>query len=130
VPTVCIDQAASMGSLLLAAGASGQRYSLPNWAPELGGRRFIAGANWTVGLGNPFRSFGEASEGLEHVLADQRANSNRPIIYLVHLVHPRLKYTDRLGRSAGSRARRSRGRKPNSRRPRASMRPVGESRRN
>ncbi len=30
VSTVCIGQAASMGSLLLAAGASGKRYALPN----------------------------------------------------------------------------------------------------
>ncbi|MEM7237502.1 MAG: ATP-dependent Clp protease proteolytic subunit [Pseudomonadota bacterium] len=30
VSTVCIGQAASMGSLLLAAGAKGQRFSLPN----------------------------------------------------------------------------------------------------
>ncbi len=30
VSTVCIGQAASMGSLLLAAGAVGKRYSLPN----------------------------------------------------------------------------------------------------
>ena len=30
VSTVCIGQAASMGSLLLAAGAEGKRYSLPN----------------------------------------------------------------------------------------------------
>jgi len=30
VVTLCIGQAASMGSLLLAAGAAGQRYALPN----------------------------------------------------------------------------------------------------
>ena len=30
VSTVCVGQAASMGSLLLAAGAKGRRYSLPN----------------------------------------------------------------------------------------------------
>jgi ATP-dependent Clp protease protease subunit len=30
VTTVCIGQAASMGALLLAAGAAGKRYSLPN----------------------------------------------------------------------------------------------------
>ncbi|MBN8531432.1 MAG: ATP-dependent Clp endopeptidase proteolytic subunit ClpP [Alphaproteobacteria bacterium] len=30
VATLCIGQAASMGSLLLAAGAAGKRYSLPN----------------------------------------------------------------------------------------------------
>jgi ATP-dependent Clp protease protease subunit len=30
IATVCIGQAASMGALLLAAGATGKRYSLPN----------------------------------------------------------------------------------------------------
>ena len=30
IATMCIGQAASMGSLLLAAGASGKRYALPN----------------------------------------------------------------------------------------------------
>jgi ATP-dependent Clp protease protease subunit len=30
VSTVCVGQAASMGSLLLAAGAKGKRYALPN----------------------------------------------------------------------------------------------------
>ncbi len=30
VTTLCVGQAASMGSLLLAAGAAGQRYALPN----------------------------------------------------------------------------------------------------
>jgi ATP-dependent Clp protease protease subunit len=30
IATVCIGQAASMGALLLAAGAKGKRYSLPN----------------------------------------------------------------------------------------------------
>ena len=30
VSTVCMGQAASMGSLLLTAGASGKRFSLPN----------------------------------------------------------------------------------------------------
>ena len=30
VSTICVGQAASMGSLLLAAGAAGKRYSLPN----------------------------------------------------------------------------------------------------
>src|SRR5471030_39730 len=30
ISTVCIGQAASMGSLLLAAGAKGKRFSLPN----------------------------------------------------------------------------------------------------
>ena len=30
VSTICIGQAASMGAVLLAAGANGKRYALPN----------------------------------------------------------------------------------------------------
>lgn len=30
VSTICVGQAASMGALLLASGASGKRYALPN----------------------------------------------------------------------------------------------------
>jgi len=31
VSTICVGQAASMGAVLLAAGAKGKRYALPNW---------------------------------------------------------------------------------------------------
>jgi len=64
-----------------------------------GFRRIIAGANWSVGLGNPFRSFGRRGEGLESLLAEQRARSTEPIIFLVHFACPRVEYTDR-GKSA------------------------------
>jgi DNA topoisomerase VI subunit B len=69
------------------------------WCPSQDRRRMITGANWSVALGNPFRSFGGAGEGLEYLLADQRASSNEPIIVVVHFACPRVAYTDR-GKSA------------------------------
>src|SRR5262249_13165520 len=35
------------------------------WCPNIGKRRIVVGVNWSVGLGNPFRSFGRYGEGLE-----------------------------------------------------------------
>jgi hypothetical protein len=62
-------------------------------------RRIIAGANWSVGIGNPFRSFGRHNEGLESILAEQRVRDREPIIFIAHLACPRVEYTDR-GKSA------------------------------
>ena len=38
-------------------------------------RKFITGANWSVGISNPFRAFGSTGEGLESTLAKVRANA-------------------------------------------------------
>ncbi len=62
-------------------------------------REIIAGANWSPGISNPFRSFGSTGEGLESVLTDFRAGADEPIIQLIHLAQPRVEYTDR-GKSA------------------------------
>jgi DNA topoisomerase VI subunit B len=63
-------------------------------------RRIIAGVNWSVGLGNPFRSFGRyGGEGLESLLSDQRAGRAEPIAFVLHFACPRIEYTDR-GKSA------------------------------
>jgi DNA topoisomerase VI subunit B len=70
------------------------------WCPNLGTRRIIVGVNWSVGLGNPFRSFGRyGGEGLEQLLAEQRASQDEPIVFVLHFVCPRAAYTDR-GKSA------------------------------
>jgi hypothetical protein len=69
------------------------------WCPSEDRRRIVTGANWSVGLGNPFRSFGRAGEGLESLLAQQRAGRDEPIIVVVHFACPRIGYTDR-GKSA------------------------------
>jgi hypothetical protein len=66
-------------------------------APEC--RRIYAGANWSSAIKNPFRSFGDTGEGLETALANMRATRSEPIVYALHLAHPRIEYTDR-GKSA------------------------------
>jgi hypothetical protein len=67
------------------------------WCPEAQPiRRIIAGANWSPGLGNPFRDFGrEEGEGLERLLAEQRAAAREPIVFFVHLASPRIQFSDR-----------------------------------
>ena len=62
-------------------------------------RRIFAGANWSAAIKNPFRTFGSTGEGLEAALSDMRAGRNEPIVFVLHLAHPRVEYTDR-GKSA------------------------------
>jgi hypothetical protein len=62
-------------------------------------RRIFSGANWSAAIKNPFRAFGSTGEGLETALANMRATRNEPIIFVLHLAHPRIEYVDR-GKSA------------------------------
>ena len=58
-------------------------------------RKFITGANWSVGISNPFRAFGSTGEGLESTLAKVRANATSPIICALHLASAYIQYADR-----------------------------------
>ena len=58
-------------------------------------RRIVAGVNWSVALGNPFRSFGRDGEGLEALLNQQRAGRAEPIVVVAHLASPRVEFSDR-----------------------------------
>jgi hypothetical protein len=58
-------------------------------------RRFITGANWSVGINNPFRAFGSTGEGLESTLAKVRANASSPVICALHLASAYIQYADR-----------------------------------
>jgi DNA topoisomerase VI subunit B len=62
-------------------------------------RRIIVGANWSVGINNPFRQLGAYGESLDTYLQNQRVGQNEPIVLLLHLACPRITYTDR-GKSA------------------------------
>lgn len=62
-------------------------------------RRIYAGANWSAAIKNPFRSFGATGEGLEAALSDMRAGADEPVVFVMHLAHPRVEYVDR-GKSA------------------------------
>jgi DNA topoisomerase VI subunit B len=58
-------------------------------------RKIITGVNWSPGISNPFRQLGRHGEGLDAVLANVRANTSQPVIAMLHLVCPRIQYTDR-----------------------------------
>jgi hypothetical protein len=58
-------------------------------------RKSITGANWSVGINNPFRNFGSTGEGLESALAKVRANASQPVICALHLASAYLQYADR-----------------------------------
>ena len=62
-------------------------------------RRIYAGANWSAAIKNPFRSFGSSGEGLEATLTELRVGAHEPIVFVLHLAHLRVEYTDR-GKSA------------------------------
>jgi hypothetical protein len=62
-------------------------------------RLIFAGANWSAAIHNPFRAFGATGEGLEAELTDLRAGQSEPIVFALHLAHPRVEYADR-GKSA------------------------------
>jgi DNA topoisomerase VI subunit B len=58
-------------------------------------RKIITGANWSVGIANPFRAFGSTGEGLESTLAKVRANASAPVICALHLASAHIQYADR-----------------------------------
>jgi len=58
-------------------------------------RQIITGANWSVGITNPFRSFGSTGEGLESTLAKVKANRGEPVICALHLASAFIQYADR-----------------------------------
>lgn len=62
-------------------------------------RRIFSGVNWSAAIRNPFRSFGTTAEGLEAVLSDLKVGAHEPVVYVLHVAHPRVEYTDR-GKSA------------------------------
>jgi DNA topoisomerase VI subunit B len=57
-------------------------------------RKLVTGANWSVGIHNPFRSFGSTGQGLEATLSKVRADS-RSVICAVHLASAYVQYADR-----------------------------------
>jgi DNA topoisomerase VI subunit B len=62
-------------------------------------RMEISGVNWSPGIRNPFLKLGRGGESLDSVLAGVRANTEAPIISMLHVACPRIQYTDR-GKSA------------------------------
>jgi hypothetical protein len=70
------------------------------WCPKASGRRLVTGVNWLPGIVNPFRELGRWGESMDSVLSQQRVDRDERVIFLLHLMCPRVEYTDR-GKSAG-----------------------------
>jgi DNA topoisomerase VI subunit B len=58
-------------------------------------RKIVTGANWSVGINNPFRRFGSTGQGLENTLEKVRANASQPVIFALHLASAYIQYADR-----------------------------------
>ena len=69
------------------------------WCPSAGNRRLVTGVNWSPGIVNPFRELGRFGTSLDTILSRQRADRDEPVILVLHMVCPRVEYTDR-GKSA------------------------------
>lgn len=65
------------------------------WCPEADQRRIITGVNWSPGIVNPFRELGRFGESLDTILSQQRATSDEPVVFLLHLSCPRVMFADR-----------------------------------
>lgn len=55
--------------------------------------------NWSPGIVNPFRELGRFGTSLDTILSQQRADRAEPVTLVLHMVCPRVEYTDR-GKSA------------------------------
>jgi DNA topoisomerase VI subunit B len=69
------------------------------WCPKAKQRRLITGVNWSPGIINPFRELGDYGTSLDAMLARARADTEEPVILVIHIACPRVEYTDR-GKSA------------------------------
>jgi DNA topoisomerase VI subunit B len=69
------------------------------WCPQAKQRRLITGVNWSPGIINPFRELGDYGTSLDTMLARARADTEDPVILVIHIACPRVEYTDR-GKSA------------------------------
>jgi hypothetical protein len=65
------------------------------WCPDgVDERRIVRGVNFSVSIGNPFRSLGSYGESLDSILTEQRSGRAEPIIFVLHVARPRIEYTD------------------------------------
>lgn len=58
-------------------------------------RRIITGFNWSPGITNPFRELGRYGRSLDDLLREQRASADEPIVFVMHIVCPRVEFKDR-----------------------------------
>lgn len=57
-------------------------------------RKLVAGVNWSSGIDNPFRKLGNFGQSMDSVLTEARAGADEPIVMVMHMACPRVKYSD------------------------------------
>jgi hypothetical protein len=75
-------------------GCLGRLKPRSDGVPAAATRHIVVGINWSVALGNPFRSLGWGPS-LTTILTQQRAGADEPIVFVLHFACPRIDYTDR-----------------------------------
>jgi hypothetical protein len=67
-----------------------------SFRPDDSHRIMVTGLNWSSSVsGNPFQCLGAYDEGLESLLAQQYADHNAPIGFVLHVASPRLMFLDK-----------------------------------
>jgi hypothetical protein len=69
------------------------------WRPKADRRRIVTGVNWSPAIGDPFPTLGAYGKSLSSILADQRAQYDEPIVFVLHFTTRRAQFVDR-GKSA------------------------------
>jgi len=54
----------------------------------------ITGVNWSCSIGNPFKKLGKYGSSMDGVLAEARVSFNDPVVMLIHMACPSVKYSD------------------------------------
>lgn len=54
----------------------------------------ITGVNWSSAIGNPFKKLGKYGTSMDGVLAEARVSFDDPVVMLVHMACPSVKYSD------------------------------------
>jgi hypothetical protein len=63
--------------------------------PRLAERRVITGVNWSGTITNPFRHLGKLGRSLDELLEVLMVSVSKPVVVLLHVACPAVKYTDR-----------------------------------
>lgn len=54
----------------------------------------ITGVNWSSAIGNPFKKLGKYGSSMDGVLAEARVSFDDPVVMVIHMACPSVKYSD------------------------------------
>lgn len=54
----------------------------------------VTGVNWSCAIGNPFKKLGKYGSSMDGVMAEARVTLDDPVVMLIHMACPSVKYSD------------------------------------